>query len=106
MALWEDMVLGWGSGALVGVGAMVAAPIVLPRVGALLRPVAKGLIKGYFTVADTLGASGTEGKPALLARPAQALPVRHPRAQTYRRGQTKRTRTHAKRQTIAHTRAV
>ena len=55
MALFEDVFVGWGSGALVGVGAVVAAPIVLPRVGALLRPVAKGLIKGYFAVTDAVG---------------------------------------------------
>jgi len=42
MALWDDMVLGWGSGALVGVGAVVVAPVVLPRVGALLARSRRG----------------------------------------------------------------
>jgi len=106
MALLEDMVLGWGSGALVGVGAVVMAPVVLPRIGALLRPVAKGLIKGYFAVTDTLRGSVTEDKPAFVTRPVQPRPARHPRAQIQRRGQAKRTRTRAKRQTTTHARAA
>jgi hypothetical protein len=106
MALLEDMVLGWGSGALISVGAVVAAPLVLPRIGALLRPVVKGLMKGYFAVTDTLGGSVTEGEQAPVARPAQARATRYSRAQPQRRGQAKRTRTHAKRQTTAHARAA
>jgi hypothetical protein len=98
MALVEDMVLGWGSGALLGVGAVVVAPAVLPKVGALLRPVAKGFIKGYFALTEVLGGGGTGTEPAAAPRATQVQPTRHPRAQSTRRAQTKKTRSHPKRQ--------
>jgi|SRR5262245_37401470 len=106
MALFEDVFVGWGSGALVGVGAVVAAPIVLPRVGALLRPVAKGLIKGYFAVTDAVRGGVAETKQAVVSRAAQAQATRHPRSQANRQAQTKHTRKHARRQVRARARAA
>ena len=44
MALVGDVFKGWGPGILIGVGAAVAAPAVLPAAGAIIRPLAKALI--------------------------------------------------------------
>lgn len=53
MALLEDMVKGnVGTGLAVGIGAAVLAPVVLPALGGLLRPVAKGVIKAGLIVYD------------------------------------------------------
>jgi hypothetical protein len=60
MAVFENALGGWGSSALVGVGAVLAVPFVLPVVGAIIRPVAKGLVKGYFLVADVVQAGPAE----------------------------------------------
>ncbi|MGK9164903.1 DUF5132 domain-containing protein [Inquilinus limosus] len=46
MALFEDVLKGGaGTGLLVGIGAVLLAPTVLPTVGRVLRPVAKTVIK-------------------------------------------------------------
>ena len=55
MAL-DKALSGLGGPLLIGLGVVVAAPIVLPIVGSLLRPVAKAAIKGSFYVADTVQA--------------------------------------------------
>lgn len=53
MALLEDMVKGnVGTGLAVGIGAAVLAPVVLPALGGLLRPVAKGVIKAGLMAYD------------------------------------------------------
>ena len=46
MALFEDVFKGGGvTGIAMGVGAVLLAPVVLPAVGQVLRPVVKGVIK-------------------------------------------------------------
>jgi hypothetical protein len=50
MAVFEDFFEGWGGMGLAGLGVVLAAPILLPVVGSVLRPVAKGLIWGTLTV--------------------------------------------------------
>jgi hypothetical protein len=52
MAWLEDMVGGLGSNVLLGVGLTLAAPVVLPTAGVLIRPMAKGLINGYFALTE------------------------------------------------------
>ena len=52
MALFDDVVKGWGPSVLIGVGLALAAPIILPAIGAVARPLAKELIKGYLMFAD------------------------------------------------------
>lgn len=52
---------GWGTTALVGLGVTLAAPVLLPAIGAVLRPVAKGVIKGTLFVADSIKELGAEG---------------------------------------------
>lgn len=52
MALWNNMYKGYGPGLLIGVGVALMAPIILPAVACLVRPVAKAAVKGGLTVAD------------------------------------------------------
>jgi len=52
MSLLESATKGWGGGILVGIGAALVAPIVLPAAGATVRPLAKGLIWGFLAAAE------------------------------------------------------
>jgi Protein of unknown function (DUF5132) len=54
MALFDDVLKGWGPSVLIGVGVALAAPILLPAAATGARPLAKTLIKGYLVVADTI----------------------------------------------------
>jgi hypothetical protein len=54
MAFLDDVLSGWGTTVLLGVGVALAAPALLPTVGTVIRPLAKGLIKGGFFIADSL----------------------------------------------------
>ena len=54
MALFDDVLEGWGTNVLIGVGVALAAPIILPAIAAAFRPLAKALIKGYFALADAV----------------------------------------------------
>ena len=54
MALLEDALGGWGGGLVVGVGAAIVAPAVVPVAGASLRPVARVLVRGLLAVSDGL----------------------------------------------------
>src|SRR5262249_29547441 len=70
MAFLDDMFNGWGTTALVGLGVVVAAPLLLPTVGAGVRPVVKTLIKSGLLLMDSLqelAAEGSEQFSALLA---------------------------------------
>ena len=61
MTFLDKALGGWGSTVLIGLGVAVAAPILLPAVGALVRPVAKGVVKGGLLVADSLKELAAEG---------------------------------------------
>lgn len=56
MALLDDVFGGFGSSlvstALVGVGVVLAAPVVVPALAAGMRPVAKAVIKGGIMIYD------------------------------------------------------
>ncbi|MHB8066543.1 MAG: DUF5132 domain-containing protein [Desulfobaccales bacterium] len=54
MALLEDGIKGAFPSILVILGVALAAPIVLPAVASVSRPLAKTLIKGYLALADTV----------------------------------------------------
>ena len=54
MAMLDGVTKGWGGGLLIGVGAALAAPVILPAAGAVVRPVAKGLIWGALLAGDKL----------------------------------------------------
>jgi uncharacterized protein DUF5132 len=49
-----DATKGWGGGVLIGVGAAIAAPVIIPATAAVVRPLAKGLIWGVLAAADKL----------------------------------------------------
>jgi hypothetical protein len=54
MALLDDGFKGAVPSIMVVLGVALAAPIVLPAVAAVSRPLAKTLIKGYLALADTV----------------------------------------------------
>jgi len=70
MAVLDDVFNGWGTTALVGFGVVVAAPLLLPAAGVIVRPVAKTLIKSGLLIRDSvqeLVAEGSEQLPDLVA---------------------------------------
>lgn len=54
MALMDDGLKGAVPSIMVVLGVALAAPIVLPAVASVSRPLAKTLIKGYLALADTV----------------------------------------------------
>ncbi len=52
MSLFEDALKVGGPAVLVGVGAVLAAPLLVPAVGSVARPIAKGAVKGYLALAE------------------------------------------------------
>jgi len=52
MALLEDTLGGWGGGLVIGLGAAVVGPAVVPVAGATLRPVARLLVRGLLAASD------------------------------------------------------
>jgi hypothetical protein len=52
MALIDDVTKSFVPSALVGLGAVLLAPIVVPALSSGLRPLAKTLVKGGLVVAD------------------------------------------------------
>jgi len=70
MAWFEEVLSGWGSTALVGLGVVVAAPLILPLVGTVVLPLAKVAVKGGLFVVDSvqhLVAEGSEQVSAVVA---------------------------------------
>jgi hypothetical protein len=60
MALFEDITKGGFSTLLIGVGAAIVAPTLLPAIGSSLRPLAKAVVKGGVMVYDSLKESVAE----------------------------------------------
>jgi hypothetical protein len=54
VALYDTIVKNSGKGILIGAGIALATPIILPVVGAIARPLAKGMIRAYFSLADSV----------------------------------------------------
>ena len=85
MALIDDIAAYGLPAALVGVGAVLVAPLVLPVVGSVARPVAKGAIKGYLALVDGTKewfAEASEQWSDLVAEAKAehaATPAEHPR---------------------------
>ena len=72
MALFDELLAGWGPTVLIGAGVALAAPILLPTVGAVVRPVAKGFIKGCLYLVDTVKEVVAEGGEQLSDLVAEA----------------------------------
>ncbi len=62
MALFEEVLNGWGTPTLFGVGMIFVAPLLIPIVGAVVRPVAKTLIQGSLWVVDSVQALTAEDR--------------------------------------------
>jgi hypothetical protein len=62
VALLEDGLSGSTKSILVILGVALAAPIVLPAVASISRPLAKTLIKGYLVLADAAREFGAEAQ--------------------------------------------
>jgi hypothetical protein len=65
MTWLDETIGGWGAAILTGVVVTAAAPVLLPAVGSLLRPVVKGIITAGLTLADTLQETVAEGREQL-----------------------------------------
>ena len=79
MALFEDLTLGSvTSSALVGLGLVVAAPLLLPVVGAVVRPVVRLAIQGgiaaYDAAATLVTTAGEEVNQIVAEARAAARP--------------------------------
>ena len=63
--MFKDLFKGSGAGILIGVGAVLLAPIVLPALARAVRPLAKAALHGYFDLVDELKslAADNEKKP-------------------------------------------
>jgi hypothetical protein len=55
MALLEDVVGGWTGGIVVGLGAAVFAPSIVPLAASVIRPAAKFLITSGLAISESLG---------------------------------------------------
>lgn len=84
MALLEEFFEGAAGPVAIGVGALILAPRVLPAVGRLLRPIAKGAIKTgmalyeetYASMAEATGDLVAEARAELESESRQASPRR------------------------------
>ena len=54
MAWYDDVLTFSWPNVLVAVGVAVMAPVLLPVVGCVVRPVAKGLVKGGLMIKDSV----------------------------------------------------
>jgi galactitol-specific phosphotransferase system IIC component len=76
MALFDDFfgngIASVGTGLLVGLGAMVLAPVVLPVLGAVAKPVAKAAIKGGLILAEKVKVTVAEVKETMEDITAEA----------------------------------
>ena len=54
MLSWKDVMKGYGPSLAVGIGVIVLAPVILPAAASIFRPLVKGLVKGGFSVVDTV----------------------------------------------------
>ena len=54
MDWYRDLVKGYAPSLAVGIGVALLAPVLLPAVAAVFRPLMKGAVKGVFAVADTV----------------------------------------------------
>jgi hypothetical protein len=72
MALFEDITKGGFSTVLVGIGAAIVAPTLLPALGSSLRPLAKVVVKGGVMVYDALKESVAEAGEQLNDLVAEA----------------------------------
>jgi uncharacterized protein DUF5132 len=54
MNWYKDLLKGYMPSLAVGIGVALLAPVILPAMASVFRPLMKGAVKGVFTVADTV----------------------------------------------------
>jgi hypothetical protein len=54
MNWYKDLLKGYMPSLAVGIGVALLAPILLPAVASIFRPLVKGAVKGGLTVVDTV----------------------------------------------------
>jgi hypothetical protein len=62
--MFKDLLKGSGGAFLLGVGAVLLAPVVLPVVGQVIRPLAKAALHGYFNLVDELKSLAADDEPS------------------------------------------
>lgn len=72
MAWLDETLGGWGSTVLTSVVVTTVAPVLLPAIGTLLRPVIKGAIKLSLVMVDTMQDTLAEGGEQLSDLIAEA----------------------------------
>lgn len=76
MALVEDVLGGWTGGVVVGLGAAVFAPSIVPLARSVIRPVAKTLIKGGLAIGESLGGVVSQTSNGVNGLVAEAKEIR------------------------------
>lgn len=82
MSIFKEALKGSLSSILVVAGVAVIAPIVLPAVAAMARPVFRGLIKGGMALADTVQEYAAEAGEQISDLVAEAKAERAAAAET------------------------
>jgi hypothetical protein len=95
MALMNDGLKGAVPSILVVLGVAMAAPIVLPAVAAVSRPLAKTLIKGYLVLADTIKEFAAEAGEQVSDLVAEVKAERQTPVEAATAGAAKATKTKA-----------
>jgi hypothetical protein len=95
MALMNDGLKGAVPSILVVLGVAMAAPIVLPAVAAVSRPLAKTLIKGYLVLADTIKEFAAEAGEQVSDLVAEVKAERETPVEAAAAGAAKATKTRA-----------
>lgn len=72
MSWWRGLVTGYGPSVAIGVGVALMAPVLFTVVGSVVRPVAKGVIKGGLMLADTTKEFAAEASEQLSDLVAEA----------------------------------
>ena len=54
MAFYDDLLKGYGPSLAVGIGVALVAPVILPAVASIFRPLVKGAVRGGLTLADSI----------------------------------------------------
>jgi predicted metal-dependent phosphoesterase TrpH len=54
MAFYNDLLKGYGPSLAVGIGVALVAPVILPAVASIFRPLVKGAVRGGLTLADSI----------------------------------------------------
>jgi hypothetical protein len=60
MALFEEITESVFPGALIGLGAAILAPVIVPTVGGVLRPLVKTVVRGGLYIGDKLYETASE----------------------------------------------